>query len=204
MNNYIEKLNLMKLYVLLSIIRNDVINNEDTKAYIGQLLNNEIFATINKNIFIPTGIVSKCKSNIKDDIFNGLEIISKKLGNEYKEFLEEIKEKLLFLNDKSNENVLNSNLEVISTLNKYKNRLINNSTPKGTNVIWYSSKQGRTKIGKLGNAITVNYMNTKKHKINEKPIWIEEKMELSEQQSPIANNKLYISKASYNSFRQKK
>jgi hypothetical protein len=192
MSNYIEKLNLTKLYVFLNIIK-----NEDTKAYIGQLLNNEIFDTINRNIFIPTGIVFKCKSNIKDDIFNGLEIISKKLDDKYKDFLEEIRGKLLVLNGKSNP-------ISISTLNKYKNRLINNSTPKGKNVIWYSPEQGRTKIGKLGNAITVKHQNTKKHYINGKPIWIEEKMEQSEPQSPIANNKLYTSKVSYNSFKKTK
>ena len=96
MENKIEDLNLKKLYVFLYICKNDLIKEEETKTSIDELLNNEIFNNIDKNITIPTGIFNKCNFNIKDDVLNGFNIITKKLGDKYEKFYFEIMKKFMY------------------------------------------------------------------------------------------------------------
>ena len=91
----------------------------------------------------------------------------------------------------------NSVKESMSLINMYKNKLINGTTPRGTNVIWYSPANDKTKIGKLGNA-TTGSNGKKKHTILEQPKNVKTGMKISGVQSPIGNNKLYVSKRSYN------
>jgi hypothetical protein len=153
MNEEIEKLNLKKLYVFLYICKNDLIKEEETKTSIDELLNNEIFNNIDKNITIPTGIFNKCNSNtIIKDVIDGLVIIIKKLGIKYKVFYYEIFRKFIFLfliekhfeEDKIND----MNLE---TLKKYfKNFTYQNIKNKYVN---HSKENPSLKVTKINNTI---------------------------------------------------
>lgn len=91
----------------------------------------------------------------------------------------------------------NSVKESMSLINKYKNKLINKTTPKGTSVVWYSPSNERTKIGKLGNA-TTGSNGKKKHTILGQSKNVKNGLKISGVQSSIGNNKLYVSKESYN------
>ena len=153
MENKIEDLNLKKLYVFLYICKNDLIKEEETKTSIDELLNNEIFNNIDKNITIPTGIFNKCNSNtIIKDVIDGLVIIIKKLGIKYKVFYYEIFRKFIFLfliekhfeEDKIND----MNLE---TLKKYfKNFTYQNIKNKYVN---HSKENPSLKVTKINNTI---------------------------------------------------
>jgi hypothetical protein len=92
---------------------------------------------------------------------------------------------------------LNNNSQSMSLINMYKNKLINETTPRDTNVIWYSPANDKTKIGKLGNA-TTGSNGKKKHTILGESKNVKTGMKISGVQSPISNNKLYLSKRSYN------
>jgi hypothetical protein len=112
----ITNLKLQKLYVFIKLIKQFKYNNNSSN--LDELLNNDIFNSINKEIYIPSNIQDVCNGDLNTDIKNGI-LHFKTILPEYEGLLNKI-----LINEPNIEvvlpvyNIFNSNSK-----NKYFNKL---------------------------------------------------------------------------------